>query len=56
MGILDKTREAVGDAAASVTGAMRVAVVSCVLSVLAIVIALFTAIGHVSRETAAAGG
>ena len=54
MGMLDKARETAANAATTVTGAMRVAVVSCALSVLAIVIALFTALrGNVSRETPA---
>jgi hypothetical protein len=54
--MLDKAKETVENASTAVSGAMRVAVISCVLSVLAILIALAALIAGrmpplVSRET-----
>jgi hypothetical protein len=60
MKVIDDAREAISGAAAGVSGAMRVAIVSCVLSVLAIFISLSVVLGlvmplPVSRETSAGG-
>lgn len=56
MKILDKARDTVSATAAAVSGAMRVAIISCVLSVLAVLISLCACMPIMRQARAQADG
>jgi hypothetical protein len=56
MKVMDDAREVIAGAASSVSGAMRVAVISCALSVLAVLLTLASIAAHFRPAPATPGG